>query len=275
MLGVALDRYVEVEIEPAPSLEVVCVGEGADLERGERHLAVRVAQSVLGHSRIKVTVRSEIPVARGLGSSAAIAVAAAAACGSERPLEVAASFDGHPDNAAASVSGGLVAVVEGASGLRVQRLPLDPSLVFVAVIPARELSTERAREVLPSTVPRADATFNAGRVALLVAGLADHRLLTPEATRDRLHQPQRAALFEEAPEILAALEEGGALAACWSGAGPTLVGMSTRERAGEVAGAARKALARSGVEGVVVELQADTTGVVVGEDARLPIRPPR
>ncbi len=114
-LAVALDRYVSVDVEEAPSLRVHSEGEGSGLFDDASHLAARVVAEVLGHDRFAVTVRSQIPVARGLGSSAALAAAAAAAAGAEDPYAIAAAYDGHPENAAASVFGGLVAatMVEG------------------------------------------------------------------------------------------------------------------------------------------------------------------
>ena len=112
--------------------------------------------------------------------------------------------------------------------VRVARLALDPSLVFVAVVPDRPLPTAKARQVLPAQVSREDAAFNLGRMGMLLAGLADHRMLVREATEDRLHQDYRSPLFPEAPMLLAGLVDGGALAACWSGSGPSLLGIYHR-----------------------------------------------
>jgi homoserine kinase len=109
VLAIALDRYVQVEVVPAPALSVRSTGEGADHSGDASHLAARVVADVLGHDRFAVTVHSQIPVSRGLGSSAALAAAAAGAAGADDPLAVAAAYDGHPENAAASVVGGLVA----------------------------------------------------------------------------------------------------------------------------------------------------------------------
>ena len=201
-LAVALDRYVSVEVEPAPSLRVHSEGEGSGLFDDASHLAARVVAEVLGHDRFAVTVRSQIPVARGLGSSAALAAAAAAAAGAEDPFAVAAAYDGHPENAAASVFGGLVAATM-VEGRPVQApLPLHDDLAFVAIVPDRNLATPEARHVLPETLTRADAVFNLGRMGLLLAGLADPGHLIPEATADRIHQPARTSLFPEAPRLL-------------------------------------------------------------------------
>jgi homoserine kinase len=264
VLGLALDRYVEVEVTEADRLEVVAEGEGAELPRDAGHLAAKVAARVVGHDRLSIRVRSQVPVGRGLGSSAALAAAAAAAAGSPDPLAEAVAVDGHPENAAASVLGGLVAatLVDGRPVVR--RLALDPELRFVVVVPDRRLATSEARAALPAAVPFADAVFNLGRLGLLVAGLADRRALVPGAGDDRLHQDARAPLFPEAAGILAELRAAGAVVACWSGAGPTLLGVCTSPTVAlEVAAAGRVALRAAGLPGTALELAADLDGLVV------------
>jgi homoserine kinase len=263
VLAVALDLYIDVEVEPASRLVVRSEGEGADLEEDDMHLAARVAIEVAGHDRLAVTVRSAIPVARGLGSSAALAVAAAAAAGSRDPLGVAARIDGHPENAAASVVGGLVAATLVRGAVRAVRMPLDGGLVFVAMVPDRPLPTAKARQALPQQVGRSDATFNLGRMALLLAGLADRSLLIKEATEDRLHQDYRSPMFPEAPQLLARLVSSGALASCWSGAGPTLLGICDVERGEEVRAGAQEAMEEIGVPGRALLLRTDVEGLVV------------
>jgi homoserine kinase len=229
-----------------------------------------VANSILGHDRIDVTVRSQIPVSRGLGSSAALAAAAAAAAGSDDPFSIAAALDGHPENAAASVFGGLVAATDVDGAPRAAQLPLSGELAFVVIVPERALITVEARAVLPAMVSRDDALFNLGRMGLLLAGLAEASLLTPAATADRLHQDARATLFPEAPALLAALVECGALASCWSGAGPSLLGVTLETSAEKVSAGALSALEDSGLTGRVLVLRADRRGIVYGEDAELP-----
>ena len=266
VLAVALDRYVEVSIEPADRLSVRSEGEGAGLSDDASHLAARIAIDVCGHDRMAIVVRSDVPVGRGLGSSAALAAAAAAAAGASDPLAAAALADGHADNAAATVHGGLVAVASVRGVARVTPLRLDPALVFVAVVPDRPLPTSRARQLLPAHVQREDATFNLGRLAMLLAGLADHRVLAREAAEDRLHQDYRSPLFPEAPQLLTALAEGGALATCWSGAGPTLLGITTADAAGPVVAAGQEAMGRAGVAGEVTVLRPDRAGLVTEGD---------
>lgn len=269
-LAIALDRYVVVEVEPAPSLSVRSEGEGVELDSDASHLAARVVKDVLGHDRFAVTVRSQIPVSRGMGSSAALAAAAAAAAGAEDPLSVAAAYDGHPENAAASVLGGLVAAAMVEGKVQAAHLPLSEQLAFVAVVPERPLATSDARRVLPDPVSRHDASFNLGRMGLLLAGLAEPAVLTPAATGDRLHQDARATLFPEAPKLLAALVQSGALASCWSGAGPTLLGVTTQNALADVGAAMGDVLNALGFPAQVLQLQADRGGLVYGEAAELP-----
>jgi homoserine kinase len=265
-LAVALDRYVEVEVEPASRLIVRSEGEGAGISDDPSHLAASVAIDVAGHDHLAITVRSEIPIARGLGSSAALAAAAAAAAGSKDPLAVATQVDGHPDNAAASVVGGLIAATIVRGGVRVVRLALDVSLVFVVIVPDLTLSTTKARQVLPPEVNREHATFNLGRLAFLIAGLADSRVLLSEATEDRLHQDYRSPLFPAAPMLLSGLSQAGALAVCWSGAGPALLGICKGSEGAAVQAATREVMSEVQVPGEVLLLRPDMHGLVLDKD---------
>jgi homoserine kinase len=270
VLAVALDRYVQVEVEPAGSLRVYSEGEGAGLSDDASHLAARVAASVVGHDRLEIVVRSQIPVSRGLGSSAALAAAAAAAAGADDPFFIAALLDGHPENAAASVFGGLVAASTVDGHPVAAQLPLSDELAFVVLVPDRALGTADARAVLPDTLARADALFNLSRMGLLLAGMAEPSLLTPAATADRVHQDARATLFPEAPGLLEALVECGALASCWSGAGPSLLGITLETAVEKVSAGASAALEEFGLAGRVLVLRSDRRGLVYGEEAELP-----
>ena len=269
-VALALDRYVEVEVEPASRLIVTSEGEGAGMSDDAGHLAARVAMDVVGHDRLAITVRSQVPVGRGLGSSAALAVAAAAAAGAKDPLAIAAQEDGHPENAAASVVGGLVVATKVRGAVRAVEMPLDPLIAVVAIVPDRPLSTARARQALPHQVGIVDATFNLGRFGLLLAGMADHRMLSREAGEDRLHQDYRSPLFPEAPKLLNALISAGALMACWSGAGPTLLGVTSVDVAADLREQAALAMAEANVAGRVLLLYPDRAGLIVGDAARLP-----
>jgi homoserine kinase len=266
-LAVALDLHVEVDIGPADRLEVTSSGYGAELPRDATHMAARLAVEIAGTDQLAIHVHSDIPVGRGLGSSAALAVATAAAAGADDPMHWGVLIDGHPENAAASTLGGLVTATTIDGTPIARRLPLDPELRFVLLVPDQKLATADARAALAPTVAHRDAAFNLGRMGLMIAGLADHRHLVAGAAHDRLHQEGRTRLFEQAPVLLAGLVTAGALAACWSGAGPSLLAITTADDVGAVVAAATALLERHGVPGRVHGLAADRAGVTVRPSA--------
>lgn len=261
VLALALALYVEVEVEPADELTIVATGQGADIPSSPHHMAAQVVRRVAGHDRFRITIHSDIPVGRGLGSSAALAAATAAAAGAKDPLAVAADVDGHPENAAASVRGGLVVATTIEGQPFAIRLPLDEALSFVVLVPDRKLPTKEARAALPSTLTYREASFNLGRLGVLLPGLADHRQLVPEAMEDRLHQPQRTPLFPESAALLAGLRDAGARASAWSGAGPSLLAVCTAATADTVRSAGERLLAEHGVPGRSLRLEADLGGL--------------
>ena len=261
-LAVALPLYVEVRVELADSFSITREGCGAGEFDDERHLGARVCARALGHTNFSIHVASQIPVSRGLGSSASLALAAAAAARCVDPLAVAVQVDGHAENASASMLGGLVAASTHESGVVARRLPLDEAWRFVVVVPDERLATTSARGVLPATVPFADAVANLNAIGLLIAGLADHEQFVSWSMDDRLHQPYRAQLLGFADPLLATLRDAGAAGACWSGAGSTMLGLATSATCGEVECAARGFLDDAGVGGVVHVLEADRAGLV-------------
>lgn len=264
VLGLALGCYLSVSVEAGDGLSIESAGEGADLPRDASHLACRIATAVAGTSDLAIRVDSDIPLGRGLGSSAALALAAAAAAGAPDPLALAAAADGHAENAAASMLGGLVAATFVDGAVVARRLPLDERLVFVALVPDRQLATKTARQVLPTTVEFGDATFNLGRLGLLLAGLADADALVAAAGEDRLHQPARSGLYPEADGLMRALREGGAVVSCWSGAGPTILGICTdRAAATSARDAGESALIGLGLGGWATVLDPDRNGLVL------------
>lgn len=262
-LAVALKRYVEVEVREADEFSIVTSGFGSGRFDDERHLGAVVVASVLGHHRFSIRVDSQIPLSRGLGSSASLALAAATAAGAPDALDIAVAIDGHAENAAASWRGGLVAAGVRDGVVAVAELQLDEAWRFVAVVPEIELATADARRVLPERVPFVDAVANLTSLGLLIAGLADHRVFVPWAMDDRLHQPYRSSLLAVAEPLLEALRDAGASGACWSGAGSTMLGLATVDTADSVADGARRTLLHYGVEGTVLVLEADRVGTVV------------
>ncbi len=263
-LAVALNLYVEVGLDLADSFSISSEGFGAGRFDDERHLGAVVATRVLGHSNFALHVKSSIPLSRGLGSSAALALAAAAAAGASDPVAVATDVDGHAENAAASLRGGLVvARVSDADGITVRSLALDEQWRFVVVVPEEELATSDARRVLPSSISFHDAVQNLSALGLLIAGLANHADFVSQAMDDVLHQPYRMSLLSFAEPLLQRLREAGAAGSCWSGAGSTMLGLCVPERSEAVAKAAREFLVERSVPGTVLTLEADRTGLVV------------
>jgi len=280
-LGLAVGLYNEVEVREAAKTTVAVEGEGTGrLPAGDKNVVVRALRLVydaVGRKADGWTVRcvNRIPPARGLGSSAAAwvggLVAGNALLGSPldraRILRLAARAEGHPDNVAAAVYGGLtVAGGEGESVVALS-LPVPPSLVWVALIPDVTSSTAEARAVLPPKVPRADAVFNVQRVALLLASLQAGRVDTlAAALDDRLHQPYRRRLFPWMPSVISAARAAGALGCVLSGAGPSILAVAPGVAESEaVASAMEKALSRAGVGGSARVLAVDTQGAAVRE----------
>jgi homoserine kinase len=271
-LALALDLASTFEVEAvtpsrARDVRVQVRGEGAShLPTGPRNRFVSALFDGLAAGGIdarrvgwRVRVDNRIPVTRGLGSSASATVAALVAAdallegalGETRLLELATAAEGHADNAAAALHGGLcvVATVDGAPRAIRLEPPLD--LLTALFIPDKHLSTAAMRAALPATVPFEDAVHNVGAAALTVAALCAGRLdLLAAGSVDRLHQPYRAAAYPELPELIAAARSAGARGACLSGAGPTVLAFADDPAAAAAIGAAMERRAQQlGLDG--------------------------
>jgi homoserine kinase len=240
-LGLALSLYDDVVVRVADEgLFVDVAGEGADtVPRTRRHLVVRALHAGFdalgGQPRgLEVVCANRIPHGRGLGSSAAAIVAGLAAARAlvlggadtlddDALLALAAELEGHPDNVAACLLGGLTLAWTPAGGpAQAVRLPVSPALRPVVFVPTTSASTAKARKLLPETVPHADAARNAARSALLVHALAADPGLLLVATEDRLHQQYRAASQARTAGLVDALRADG-VPAVVSGAGPSVL----------------------------------------------------
>jgi homoserine kinase len=177
-------------------------------------------------------MRNEIPLARGLGSSAAATVAGIVAGDTlaGEPLTVtdklrlATEIEGHADNAAAAILGGFVVVARSDDGVEAIRFDAPRDLRAVLFIPDLRLPTDEMRRALPMTVPLDDAVANLGAVAMGVAGIASGRTdLLRRLTVDRLHEPYRAVVYPQLPHLISVAREAGALGACLSGAGSAII----------------------------------------------------
>ncbi len=283
-IGLAVRRYLDVRFEPGGrELSVERLGALRRLGRPGADLLVDAFTRELerlGASRPhgRLVAESEIPIGRGLGSSAAAIVAglalAAAASGTrlERraAVERAAELEGHPDNAAPALMGGLVAVVYREDGsIRPLRLGLSEHLGFAYAAPGTTISTAAARSALPQEVPHGVAVRASSRMVALLRGLATG---DPDLLRigfaDELHVPHRLPLIPCAESAMAAAREAGAFAATVSGSGSGLIAVGRPERAEEVAAAMAGAFAKAAGEDDVVAFAAppDFQGAAVVDD---------
>ena len=241
--GLALTLFDDVVVRATGSgLEVHVEGEGAgEVARGERHRVVRAVRAALERlggqpAGLEVRCTNRIPHARGLGSSsAAIVSGIVAACGlvrdadlsDQQRLDLADELEGHPDNVAACLRGGVTFAWTEPDGPRVLRLDAHADLAPVAFVPATRSSTKQVRGLLPPSVPYEDAVLNASRAALLPHALTgDPSLLLP-ATEDRLHQGYRAPAMPASAALMQELRAQG-VPAVISGAGPTVLALTTR-----------------------------------------------
>jgi homoserine kinase len=257
-LGLALalhdDVVVRVTDEPGLSIDVAGMG-AASVARNARNLVARSMTKAFarlgGRPRgLEIVCANHIPHGRGLGSSAAAIVAGVVAAralvvgGTERmdddaALALASELEGHPDNVAACLRGGLTLAWQEPTGAVAVSLPLDESLAPVVFVPGSSSSTKAARRLLPATVPHADAVHNAARSALLVAALAGDPSRLMAATDDRLHQPYRAPAMPRTASLVAELRAAG-IPAVVSGAGPTVLALTTAATRDAAIGHARR-----------------------------------
>jgi homoserine kinase len=285
-VGLALAIYLRVTVEePVERFVINPTGEGADaVERGEANLIARVARFAAERrgreiSGARLTVTSEIPLARGLGSSSSAIIAgisvyetlAGERLSDEEIFRYALHFEGHGDNLAPSLLGGLVAACvvardESQSLVTVKRAWPEEVKIVLAV-PDYEMNTAEMRRALPQEVSLADAVFNVQRAALLQAVISERRFeLLHEALRDRLHQPHRAPYGPGLDEALKLNDETGAhpglLGVAISGAGSTLIAFAN-DRFAEIAALLEQRLARADVQARTFAVAVDNRGRVV------------
>ena len=250
--GLALSLYDEMVVRVSEDgLDLDVAGEGADkVRRDARNLVIKAMYTGFdrmgGRPRgLEVRCLNRIPHGRGLGSSSAAIVAGLAAARAltvggderlddERLLAVATEIEGHPDNVAATVAGGFTVAWADGGEVGVLGSRPHPDLLPVAFIPGTELRTTKARKAIPDTVPHADAATNAARAALLTRAVVDRPDLLMVATEDFLHQEYRRPVMPRSLTLIDSLRASG-VPAVVSGAGPTVLALTTREQAEAVA----------------------------------------
>lgn len=279
-LGLALGLHDSVSARvTASGLSVSVTGEGAEdvADAGEKHLVVRAMRAAfdsLGAGQppgIELRCVNRIPHGRGLGSSAAAICAgilaaralAGAPTGPDDALPLASDLEGHPDNVAPCLYGGLTVAWLSDGTARAVRLDPLPEVAPVAFIPSNPVSTEIARGLLPEKVTHADAAANAGRAALLVAALTVRPGVLMDATEDRLHQDYRAPAMPATIDLLRRLRESG-VPAVVSGAGPSVLAFPF---AGDDLGELDSTAKGTGIDWRITPLDIDRQGADVSPGA--------
>ncbi len=264
VVALALGIRCRVTVTPADEWSV----DSAGADEGTNLLVRRAVEAAsTGLGPLAVAIDSDIPVAHGLGSSAALIVslvaAARAAAGEDQDraeiFRIAAHVEGHPDNVGAAVFGGAIAV---GPGPMVHRLEVHSSISVLLGVPATRLSTAKARLSVGGPIRTGVAVRTAARLAFLIEGLrtGDASLLAA-AAGDELHEARRANLSPLTGRLIEVARNAGALHAAWSGAGPSAMAFVTKERRAPVAAALGEVLSAEG--GEVLEPDIDTEGVLV------------
>ena len=276
-VGLALSLSTRIALDRAQHPEIEVSGTGENLiPRGPEHPAYRAARfvaEVIGEPELdfRLVQENDIPPTRGLGGSAAALVGGAVAANelfggqiaAPDLLNIVCELDGHPDNAAPALLGGLVIGTLTPSGVSAVRLePKD--LAAAVAVPDFAVSTTAARRALPENVPHRDAVFNVGRSGLLLGALATGEYdLLRVAMQDRLHQPYRAHLVPGLESVIDAALAHGAYGACLSGSGPTVLAFTPLELAPAVAAAMKKTFEAGGTTARSWALEVDLMGARV------------
>nr|WP_294682837.1 homoserine kinase [uncultured Anaerotignum sp.] len=246
-IGLAVQLYNHIWVEEQESGLTIEVKRKQEIEipTDETNLIYQTMQFFYEKKGLKMPgvhliQEDEIPMARGLGSSAACIVGGLLAanelagrpCDREELAQMAASLEGHPDNSNPALFGGMVVGAQTEEKMGYVRLELPEDLIFAVMVPDFPVSTSASRSVLPESYTRKDVVFNASRAALLVASVMTGKYENFDmAMQDRIHQPYRAKLIDGMEDIFEHAKAFGAVATYLSGAGSTLMAMVTRDKA--------------------------------------------
>jgi len=267
-LGLAFNLYLTLHITPATKWSFEHRSEIlSDLPNDENHLVYQVAKKTAdtygAHlPPLHIVMESEIPLARGLGSSAAAIAAgieiadryANLQLSKEEKLKIGNQFEGHPDNIGASIFGGMVAGVSFGEEAEIVHLPA-PEMDLIVIIPPYELKTEDARRVLPDSFTRAEAVEASAISNVLLAALSvkDYQLAGEMMEKDLFHEPYRTALIKEFQDARKLAKEAGAYATVISGAGPTILTFAPQGKAQEIAEIFKNCFSDSDVKQLAID----------------------
>jgi len=274
-LGLAVTLYNTVTFEESDKLDI-SAADGTRIPRNESNLVYRSAKG-LKIPPLKIVQTNPIPMARGLGSSSACIIAGLLGANrmlgdvlnTQELLTLATAIEGHPDNVAPALLGGLTSSVFEDGVVYSVKRDVDQSLCFAAIVPDYKLLTEAARAALPKQVAHKDAVYNLSRAALVPAAFCEGRHdLLGIATEDKLHQPYRMPLMPGSREVFALAKQCGAKAVYVSGAGSTVMAVAERTEAERFYAGLRAGLETlEGLDGceafTLLELDADNTGATV------------
>lgn len=280
-LGLAVTLYNTATFEPADQLEISSA-DGTRIPRNESNLVYRSAKRLFDQvgkrmPPLRIVQTNPIPMARGLGSSSACIIAGLLGANrllgdvldTQELLTLATAIEGHPDNVAPALLGGLTSSVFEAGTVYTVKRDVDQSLCFAAIVPDYKLLTEAARAALPAQIPHKDAVYNLSRAALLPAAFCEGRHdLLAIATEDKLHQPYRLPLMPGARQVFALAKQCGAKAVYVSGAGSTVMAVAEKSQADRFYQELRQGLeSLEGLDGceafTLLQLDADNTGATV------------
>lgn len=281
-LGLSLKIHNRLKIELAETSVLRIEGEGeGSLPLNQDNLIIRTIDyfyNEIGREAppVNIEMKNSIPLARGMGSSAATIVAGLTAAnamsnaglGRDDIFSMAAKIEGHPDNVAAAVYGGLTIAYRetGSEEFKVYSFPPRPDIKVLMLIPAERLSTEEARGALPETMNYADVSFNLSRVALLIKLLIDgDPKLLRTAVEDKMHQPFRARLIPGFEKTIEICYRAGALGAALSGAGPSVIVFTSDSDKDFLRDSIGDQLLNEGLNYKVVPSEIDNDGVVVSK----------
>ncbi len=280
-LGLAVTLYNTATFEESDRLEI-SAADGTRIPRGESNLIYRSAKGLFDKvgkkmPPLRIVQTNPIPMARGLGSSSACIIAGLLGANrmlgdildTQELLTLATSIEGHPDNVAPALLGGLTSSVFANGQVYSVKRDVDQSLCFAAIVPDYKLLTEAARAALPKQIPHRDAVYNLSRAALLPAAFCEGRHdLLAIATEDALHQPYRMPLMPGSKEVFALAKQCGAKAVYVSGAGSTVMAVAERTDAHDFYEGLEKGLEHlEGLDGceafTLLRLDADNIGATV------------